>query len=48
VDFERERAELENLRTIMEVAQQSAQMVTTRTWHETPWRERSRWLRTTG
>jgi hypothetical protein len=27
-------AELENLRTLMEVAQQAAQMVTTRTWRE--------------
>jgi uncharacterized membrane protein YccC len=43
-------AELENLRTLMEVAQQAqaAQVVTTRTWREMTWRERIRWLRTTG
>jgi hypothetical protein len=43
-------AELENLRTLMDVAQlaQAAQVVTTRTWREMTWRERIRWLRTTG
>jgi hypothetical protein len=41
-------AELENLRTLMEVAQQSALAVTTRTWREMTWHERWRWLRTTG
>jgi hypothetical protein len=40
--------ELENLRTLMEVAQQSAQVVTPRTWSEMTWRQRVRWLRTTG
>lgn len=40
--------ELENLRTLMEVAQQSAQVVTTRIWSELTWRQRWRWLRTTG
>ena len=59
-DYERERAdrmvatqdrligELENLGTLMEVAQQSAQVVTPRTWSEMTWRQRIRWLRTTG
>jgi hypothetical protein len=41
-------AELENLRTLLEVAQQSAQVVTLRTWSEMTWRRRIRWLRTTG
>jgi hypothetical protein len=41
-------AELENLRTLLEVAQQSAQVVTFRTWSELTWRQRIRWLRTTG
>jgi hypothetical protein len=41
-------AELENLRTLLEVAQQSAQVVTPRTWSELSWRQRIRWLRTTG
>jgi chromosome segregation ATPase len=41
-------AELENLRTLLEVAQQSAQVVTTRTWREMSWPERWRWLRSTG
>jgi hypothetical protein len=41
-------AELENLRTLMEAAQQAAQVVTPRTWQEMTWRERWRWLRTTG
>jgi hypothetical protein len=40
--------ELENLRTLMEVAQQSAQVVTSRIWSELTWRQRWRWLRTTG
>jgi hypothetical protein len=40
--------ELENLRTLMDVAQQSAQVVTPRTWSEMTWRQRIRWLRTTG
>ena len=59
-DYERERtdrmvitqdrmvAELENLRTLLEVAQQSAQVVTPLTWSELTWRQRIRWLRTTG
>ena len=37
--------ELENLRTLMDVAQQSAQVVTPRTWSEMTWRQRIRWLR---
>jgi hypothetical protein len=41
-------AELENLRTLLEVAQQSAQVVTPRTWSEMTWRQRIRWLRATG
>jgi hypothetical protein len=41
-------AELENLRTLLEVAQQSAQVVTLRTWSELTWRQRIRWLRTRG
>jgi hypothetical protein len=41
-------AELENLRTLLEVAQQSAQVVTPLTWSELTWRQRIRWLRTTG
>jgi hypothetical protein len=40
-------AELENLRTLMEVAQ-AAQVVTARTWREMSWGQRWRWLRTTG
>jgi len=39
-------AELENLR--LEAAQQSARPVTPRTLREMTWRERIRWLRTTG
>jgi hypothetical protein len=58
-DYERDRAdrmvttqdrlvaELENLRTLMEVAQ-AAQLVTARTWREMTWGERWRWLRTRG
>jgi hypothetical protein len=41
-------AELTNLSTLLEVAQQSAQVVTPRTWSEMTWRQRIRWLRTTG
>jgi chromosome segregation ATPase len=41
-------AELENLRTLMEAAQQAAQVVTSRTWREMTWRERWRWMRATG
>src|SRR5262249_58315512 len=41
-------AELENLRSLLEAAQQSARPVTPRTWREMIWRERVRWLRTTG
>jgi len=41
-------AELENLRSLLEAAQQSARPVTPRTWREMTWRERIRWLRTTG
>jgi hypothetical protein len=41
-------AELENLRTLLEVAQQSAHVVTAQTWSEMTWRQRIRWLRTTG
>ena len=39
--------ELENLRTLIDVAQQSAQVVTPRNWSEMNWRQRIRWLRTT-
>jgi hypothetical protein len=41
-------AELTNLSTLLEVAQQSAQVVTPRTWSEMTWRQRIRWLRATG
>jgi MFS family permease len=41
-------AELENLRALLEAAQQSVRPVTLRTWREMTWRERIRWLRTTG
>jgi hypothetical protein len=40
-------AELENLCTLLEVAQQSAQVVTPQTWSEMTWRQRIRWLRAT-
>jgi hypothetical protein len=40
--------ELENLRSLLEAAQQSARPVTTRTWHEMSWPERWRWVRATG
>jgi hypothetical protein len=40
--------ELENLRSLLEAAQQSARPVTTRTWHEMSWPERRRWVRATG
>jgi hypothetical protein len=38
-------AELENLRFLLEAAQQSARPVTPRTWREMSWPERWRWLR---
>ena len=41
-------AELENLRSLLEAAQQSVRPVTPRTWRQMTWRERIRWLRTTG
>src|SRR5262245_36810732 len=41
-------AELENLRTLLETAQQSARPVTPRTWREMSWPERWRWLRAPG
>jgi len=41
-------AELENLRSLLEAAQQPARSVTSRTWLEMSWPERWRWLRTTG
>ena len=59
-DFERERsdrmvtaqdrliAELEHLRSLLETAQKPARPATPRTWGEMTWRERIRWLRTTG
>jgi hypothetical protein len=58
VDFERERdradrviiglvAELEALRRLLE-AKEADRPVTSRTWREMNWRERWRWLRTTG
>jgi hypothetical protein len=40
--------ELENLRSLLEAAQQSARPVTRRTWREMSWPERWRWLRATG
>src|SRR5690349_13783479 len=39
-------AELENLRSLLEAAQQSVRPVTPRTWREMTWHERWRWLRT--
>jgi hypothetical protein len=36
------------LRTLLEVAQQSAQVVTPQTWSEMTWGQRIRWLRATG
>ena len=41
-------AELEALRRLLEQAQEAARPVTPRTWREMSWRERVRWLRTTG
>ena len=41
-------AELENLRSLLEAAQQSARPVTPRTWREMSWPERWRWLRGPG
>ena len=41
-------AELENLRSLLDAAQKRARPVTHRTWREMTWRERIRWLRTTG
>jgi len=41
-------AELENLRSLLEAAQQSVRPVTPRTWREMTWHEQWRWLRTTG
>ena len=41
-------AELTNLSTLLEIAQESAQVVTPQTWSEMTWRQRIRWLRTTG
>jgi len=41
-------AELENLRSLLEAAQQSVRPVTPRTLREMSWPERWRWLRTTG
>jgi len=41
-------AELENLRSLLEAAQQSARPVTPRTWREMSWPERWRWLRAPG
>jgi hypothetical protein len=40
--------ELEGLRALLKAAQQSAPPVTPRTWRKMTWRERVRWLRTTG
>src|SRR5262249_12936735 len=41
-------AELENLRSLLEAAQQTVRPVTPRTWREMTWHERWRWLHTTG
>jgi hypothetical protein len=41
-------AELENLRSLLEEAQQSARPVTPRPWREMSWPERWRWLRAPG
>jgi hypothetical protein len=41
-------AELENLRSLLEAAQQSARPITPRTWREMSWPERWRWLRAPG
>src|SRR5215831_2918572 len=41
-------AELENLCSLLEAAQQSVRPATPRTWRQMTWRERIRWLRTTG
>jgi hypothetical protein len=41
-------AELENLRSLLEAAQQSVRPVTPRTWREMSWPERWRWLRGPG
>jgi chromosome segregation ATPase len=41
-------AELENLRSLLEAAQQSARPFTSRTWREISWPERWRWIRATG
>ena len=42
-------AELEALRALLDVAQQAARPVTPRTWREAKgWREKVRWLRSTG
>ena len=41
-------AELEALRALLETAQQAARPVTHRTWREMTWRERWRWLCSTG
>jgi len=41
-------AELEALRALLEAAQQAARPGAPRTWREMTWRERIRWLRTTG
>jgi hypothetical protein len=38
----------ESMRSLLEAAQQAAQPVTPQTWREMTWRERIRWLRTTG
>ena len=41
-------AELEALRALLEAGQQAARPGARRTWREMTWRERIRWLRTTG
>jgi chromosome segregation ATPase len=41
-------AELEHLRSLLEAAQKPARPATPRTWRAMTWRERIRWLRTTG
>ena len=41
-------AELEHLRSLLEAAQKPARPATPRTWRAMTWRQRIRWLRTTG
>ena len=40
--------ELKNLRSLLQLAHQNAHPVTSRKWRQMSWRDRWRWLRTTG